>query len=455
MQDVLSFEVLTLKELGAIASEARVPRWSRLKKAELIDRLLRAGVVPPTVEELVARRRQEKEERAAESAPLVPPALDDLDAPTPETPLDASPEEAILDAEIEKIKDAPFAESRRPAAPPETTPNADADAPVETASPTKNAPSTPTSEKPSEKPSETPRSAQSAAAPSEPTPGPFPPRQEKARSPKMLGSPTDENDRLLLSVCDPFWLRAYWEATPRLVERVRSAMGQSWHTADPTLRLYRVDREPHGATRREYVADFPVRAGVNSCYVPVDDPPRSFVVELGYLARDKRFFTLISSAVVETPQRYVHDAFGRSEENALGFPTNFEAFVPRRRTPRPPRFSSFENAETSFRSGAFDGAARHDVDAFRESSDLRVAVDCELVVKGRVSPGARVRVKEESIRLKEDGTFSIRYRLPERRHVFPVVATSPDGSETRTVVLAVDRNTKTLDPVFRDEEPEE
>jgi hypothetical protein len=287
----------------------------------------------------------------------------------------------------------------------------------------------------------------------DPTPVAPPPRQEKARSPKMFGSPTDENDRLVLSVCDPFWLRAYWEATPRLVERVRSAMGQNWHTADPTLRLYRVDREPHGATRREFVADFPVRAGVDTCYVPVDDPPRSFVAELGYLARDKRFFTLISSNIVETPQRCVHDAFGRPGENGLGFPTNFDAFVPRRRLARP-RFASFDVDET-FRPGALDGTARRDADALRSTSDLRVAVDCEIVVKGKISPGARVRVKEEPIRLKEDGTFSIRYRLPERRHVFPVVATTPDGSETRTIVLAVDRNTKTLDPVYRDEETED
>lgn len=433
MQDVLSFEILTLKELGAIASEARVPRWSRLKKAELIDRLLRAGVVPPTVEELVERRRLEKEEREAKAAPLVPPSFD---APTPETS-DAALDATIPDAEIEKIKNADLTAPNRSDAPSENAKiaDADADADVQTKPNAKVAPTPP---------SEEPRSA----TPNAPTP-----RQEKARSPKMFGSPTDENDRLVLSVCDPFWLRAYWETTPRLVERVRSAMGQSWHTADPTLRLYRVDREPHGATRREFVADFPVRAGVNNCYVPVDDPPRSFVAELGYLARDKRFFTLISSAVVETPQRYVHDAFGRPEENGLGFPTNFDAFIPRRRAPRP-RFASFEEVET-FRPGPFDDATRRDADPFRRSNDLRVAVDCELVVKGKVSPGARVRVKEESIRLKEDGTFSIRYRLPERRHVFPVVATSPDGSETRTVVLAVDRNTKTLDPVFRDEETEE
>lgn len=451
MQDVLSFEVLTLKELGAIASEARVPRWSRLKKAELIDKLLAAGIVPPTVAELAARRQVEREERLAQAAPLVPPTFDASVQPlatseitetfeTPPSTLESASVDdgaPIAATKTDKIKDAVFTDSALPG---ETVA-----APLDASSSPVSAPGV---------------AVESPGLSEEATPAPVPPPapgvlsfKEKMRARKILGSPTDENDRLVLSVCDPFWLRACWEATPRRVERIRSAMGQSWHTADPTLRLYRVDREPHGATRREFVADFPVRGGVNSCYVPVDDPPQSFAVELGYLARDKRFFTLISSAVVETPQRYVHDAFGRPEENGLGFPTNFDAFVPQRRAPRP-RFSPTPS-EPTFSPGALNGSERRNVDAFRSPNDLRVAVDCELVVKVQATPGARVRVKEEAIRLKEDGTFSIRYRLPERRHVFPVVATSPDGSETRTIVLAVDRNTKTLDPVFRDEEPEE
>lgn len=460
MQDVLSFEVLTLKELGAIASEARVPRWSRLKKAELIDKLLAAGIVPPTVAELAARRQVEREERLAQAAPLVPPTFDASVQPlatpeitetfetSPSTLESANGDDGAANTATKtvEIKNTVFIDSALPG---ETF-----DAPLD-------APPSPVSAPVLDAPNAVAAESSAPSEESAPEPAPFPPPapgvlsfKEKMRARKILGSPTDENDRLVLSVCDPFWLRACWEATPRRVERIRSAMGQSWHTADPTLRLYRVDREPHGATRREFVADFPVRGGVNSCYVPVDDPPQSFAVELGYLARDKRFFTLISSAVVETPQRYVHDAFGRPEENGLGFPTNFDAFVPQRRAPRPPRFSPTPS-ESTFSPGALNGSERRNADAFRSPNDLRVAVDCELVVKVQATPGARVRVKEESIRLKEDGTFSIRYRLPERRHVFPVVATSPDGSETRTIVLAVDRNTKTLDPVFRDEETEE
>ena len=46
----------------------------------------------------------------------------------------------------------------------------------------------------------------------------------------------------------------------------------------------------------------------------------------------------------------------------------------------------------------------------------------------------------------------MRYSLPERRHVFPVVMSSRDGMETQTIVLSVDRNTKKLDPVFKEDD---
>jgi hypothetical protein len=34
--------------------------------------------------------------------------------------------------------------------------------------------------------------------------------------------------------------------------------------------------------------------------------------------------------------------------------------------------------------------------------------------------------------------------------VIPVIASSPDGVEQRTIILAVERNTKVLEPVIRD-----
>jgi hypothetical protein len=40
--------------------------------------------------------------------------------------------------------------------------------------------------------------------------------------------------------------------------------------------------------------------------------------------------------------------------------------------------------------------------------------------------------------------------LPDRRQVLPVVASSPDGVEQRTIILAVERNTKVLEAVLRE-----
>ena len=52
--------------------------------------------------------------------------------------------------------------------------------------------------------------------------------------------------------------------------------------------------------------------------------------------------------------------------------------------------------------------------------------------------------------VRPEGTFAVRLNLPERRHVLPLVASSGDGVEQHTIVLAVDRNTKVMEPVIRD-----
>ena len=56
----------------------------------------------------------------------------------------------------------------------------------------------------------------------------------------------------------------------------------------------------------------------------------------------------------------------------------------------------------------------------------------------------------EPVRLRSDGTFAVRFHLPDRRHILPVVASSHNGAEQRTIVLSLDRNTKVMEPLLRD-----
>jgi len=84
-------------------------------------------------------------------------------------------------------------------------------------------------------------------------------------------------------------------------------------------------------------------------------------------------------------------------------------------------------------------------DAMEGTFDFHV--DTELIVHGVTRPDARVTLRGEPVKIRSDGTFAVRFNLPDRRHVLPMVASSRDGAQQRTIVLAVDRNTKVMEPV--------
>ena len=305
-----------------------------------------------------------------------------------------------------------------------------------------------------EEPKRKPKPEPAPVAPAEPASEQALALKEKLLSRKIVGSPNDRVDRLVLFVCDSFWLRACWEITPLLVDRVRSAMGRHWYTADPALRVFYVDRDGPGSTgRRELFSEIEIRGGVDNWYVPVDNPPSHFMVELGYRSRDGQFFTLASSNTVQTPQRFVHDSFGRSTIDDLNSRVRWDASASGAGIGYAVKPASAKIGPKPAPSEAFPvatGFNRTDVDDKSVSDEFYV--DAEVVVKGHAAPNTSVSIKDEPITLRPDGTFSVRYSLPERRHVFPVVMSSRDGMETQTIVLSVDRNTKKLDPVFKEDD---
>lgn len=281
-------------------------------------------------------------------------------------------------------------------------------------------------------------------------------------TPSAGGRPVQ--DRLVLLVCGPFWLHTWWEISGTLITRIRAAMGHLWHTADPVLRLYRVWADSAGLIRREYLSDIAIQGGVYNWYISVDNPPGSFLVEIGYKARDGRFFSLVSSNIVETPQSYIHDGIGLPESNwrgpAASFTPDFSPYDQRTqdgpgtlpvRPTRPPEGNAgpFEEDDIKVPEKTYRPFNRN------EDRNFDLKVDAEVVIKGKTLPDVQLTIKGERVWLKDDGSFLIRYHLPERRHVFPVVAVSRDGIETKTVVLAVERNTKNLETVIRDQNEEE
>jgi len=258
-------------------------------------------------------------------------------------------------------------------------------------------------------------------------------------------------DRLVVMVRDPYWLHAYWELTRASIDRARAALGQHWHAAKPVLRLHEVSRNGITSSARRVVRDIEIHGGVNNWYIDVKDPPNDYQVDIGYKAGCNKFLALARSNVVSTPQASLGDSFdtnwtevakdsdriyamsgGYQEHN--GRSELKEVFEERLRRPMGGPVT------TQFGLGAA---------AMEERGQFPFEINTELIVHGTTDPDAHVTLRGEPVHLRSDGTFAVRFTLPDRRHVLPVVASSSDGVEEHTIVLAVDRNTKVMEPVIR------
>jgi hypothetical protein len=263
-----------------------------------------------------------------------------------------------------------------------------------------------------------------------------------------------EKDRLVLMVRDSYWLQAIWTITRQSVKRAEAALAEHWHHAGPVLRLLEVDGGHTTSTAERLVREIEVHGGVTNWYIEVNNPPHSFRVELGYKSANGRFFSLCRSNIVRTPapdsgdvidenwtdvaanyERVYALSGGYNEDNTQSGELQ-ELFEERLRRP----MGHVSTAQ--FGSGAERVLNRH--------RDLDFHVDAEMILYGRTKPDAKVTLGGEPIKLRPDGSFTIRQPMPDKRQVLPVVASTPDGVEQRTIVIAVERNTKVLEPMVRE-----
>lgn len=269
----------------------------------------------------------------------------------------------------------------------------------------------------------------------------------------LLDGSVEIKDRLVVMVRDPYWLHAYWELNRKSIERAKVALGQYWHGARPVLRMYEVLRDGTTTATRQPIRDVDIHGGVNNWYIDVHNPPKSYQLDIGYLTPGGKLFCLARSNVVSTPPAAFGDTFDKNwADVAKDFDRIFALSggysepesngdlrdVLEERLQRP----IGDPTATQFGRGAAGTPAG--------GSGFEFRVDAELIVHGVTQPDAHVTLRGEPVKVRSDGTFAVRFNLPDRRHVLPMVASSRDGAEQRTIVLAVDRNTKVMEPVNRD-----
>lgn len=265
-------------------------------------------------------------------------------------------------------------------------------------------------------------------------------------------------DRILLAVSNPYWLNAYWELSPNSISRAEAALKQDWHGAKLIIRLFDVTSQDTTSTSETPIKDIVLQGSGQNWYIDVPQPPRTYRADIGYVSRRGDFHVLARSNVVTPPKAGTGEAGESFEvtawddndvklqaERMLARSSGFEStgsaelreFLEERtgKTLGPPK-------ETAFGTGALPPGS---------VKKFFFEIDAKLIVFGRTDPAAHLTLNNDPIKLNPDGTFRQVYNLPDSRQIIPAVSASADGVEERTIVLAVERNTKHLDPMIHDQ----
>lgn len=445
MISTTALKTQSLKDLAALAKKKGVGGWQSMKKDQLI-RALTKSTPAKASKPASPKPAPSKKKAAAKKKPSVAVrAVSKLKPTKAKTVAPIQPKPAVK----------PAAKNGAPA---KIAPKA---APKETPKPAK------IEAKPALKPSRgKPAAANGAKATSPATQAKVSARIHQAQAMRdrlkdLSGSgfkPTEgrksDRDRIVLMVRDPYWMQAVWNVTRNTVKRAEAALAEHWHTARPVLRLLEVDGGTTTSTSERMAREIEIHGGVTNWYIEVIDPPKSYRVDLGYLAANGKYFGICRSNSVTTPSPDSTDVIdenwkdiaenyekiyalsgGYSEENASGeLQELFEERLQRPMTP--PNSAQFGM-----------GAER----MINRQHDFDFQVDAEMILFGATRADARVTLAGEPIKLRPDGSFTLRLAMPDKRQVLPVVATSSNGIEQRTIVIAVERNTKTLEPMVREQ----
>ncbi len=92
--------------------------------------------------------------------------------------------------------------------------------------------------------------------------------------------------------------------------------------------------------------------------------------------------------------------------------------------------------------GGASGGGSEWLSSFGQGRKFFMHVNAEVIFYGGTDPKAKVTIDGKPITLNPDGTFRYHFIFPDGTYEIPIVATSPDGVETRSAVLRFERGTQ-------------
>ncbi|UCF04208.1 MAG: DUF4912 domain-containing protein [bacterium] len=252
-------------------------------------------------------------------------------------------------------------------------------------------------------------------------------------------------DRIVTMVRDPHWIFTYWEVTEERYRGMERLFGSDWPDCRTVIRVFDL------GDMQESHFDIEITIEARNWYINVS-PSKRYQVAIGVLGPDGRFEQIAISNVVETPRAGISDvvddrwmipeelferifaASGGHDMHAAS--AELRALLERR-------------LMEEISSGAVSSLASAAPPRAEWERGFRLWVATEVILYGATEPDATVAIQGKEIKLRGDGTFSIRFALPDGKIDIPVTAVSADKAEERTIDTTVNKKSAQKEPVLR------
>ena len=267
----------------------------------------------------------------------------------------------------------------------------------------------------------------------------------KVRERKQFRFPQGYGDnKIVLLVRDPWWLFTYWEVRKEREEEIVRKMEKSGESPQKSiLRAYDVTGVNFNGRNARSFFDIDLKGLASNWYINVNSPDSSWVVDIGIVSDKGNFYLLARSNVVRTPR------FGMSEATDAEWMAPEEEFwkmfglsggMGIGKGSLEVREMFKKRLEEQVTSGGISSGASF----YRKPAERKfwLVVNCELIVYGATEPDAKVTIQGKEINLRPDGTFSLRFALPDGKQTIACEALSKDGIDCRRITPIITRKTE-------------
>ncbi len=282
----------------------------------------------------------------------------------------------------------------------------------------------------------------------------FTPIQEVMPEPEMQELPYQYGRcRIVCMARDPYWLHAYWEVTDKKLGEAESFFGEEWNKTKTVLRVHDITGTDFTGENANAHFDIELSAAADNWYINVNSPNSSFVVDITRTAASGRSFVLARSNTVTTPRDGMSDILDE-EWMSLDFDKMYalsggfkigSSSLEMHEMMKQRLVSEISSWGGSGAVSSFGGSP-----VAEKKRGFWFMLDCELIVYGATEPDAKVTMQGVPVILRPDGTFTLRFALPDGVQEIETTAVSADGAEERTITPIVSRMTESREKALKE-----